>query len=491
MGKEYRLLFLLLLLPVLAGAQLCEGEMGESALHEHFGSGHNYGPALPEGATTYEYVTSFPVAGTYMVSNRSQLNGAKWHPGLDNTPNDGNGYMLLFDADETPGEFFNIVLDSLCPGTRYEFSAYAANLVTPYSCMGQGILPDIRFELRDTLTGNLLASVETGELPNTSILRWSKYGMTFTLPPGQDAVRLLLINNAGGGCGNDIAIDDIRIHICNPGREQSVVLCAGESVEVNGKVYTEPGVYKDTIPGASFCHDSILVTEVRSGAAEVNAIDTFVCGGEAFRVGTNTYSEPGFYIDTLLNEAGCDSIVHLQLSTASLSASLEASADSIALGRSVRLQASGQGEGPLIWTWLTTDGLSCTDCTNPVAEPLTTTNYVLSVQDGITGCRDTLEKEVTVLPCEAVFAPSAFSPNGDGRNDTFRPLYGDCVQEVSLLEVYNRWGGLVYRSAVPNEAWDGYAKGRLCNVGPYLFRALLRLKDGKEQWVQGELQLLR
>jgi len=95
MGKEYRLLFLLLLLPVLAGAQLCEGEMGESALHEHFGSGHNYGPALPEGATTYEYVTSFPVAGTYMVSNRSQLNGAKWHPGLDNTPNDGNGYMLL------------------------------------------------------------------------------------------------------------------------------------------------------------------------------------------------------------------------------------------------------------------------------------------------------------------------------------------------------------------------------------------------------------
>jgi gliding motility-associated-like protein len=491
MSKGYRLLHLLLLLPVLATGQLCEGEMGAAALHEDFGKGHNFGPPLPAGATTYEYVTSFPVTGTYMVSNRTQLNGAKWHPGLDHTPDDGNGYMLLFDADENPGAFFNVVLDSLCPGTRYEFSAYAANLVTPSSCMGQAILPDIRFELRDTLTNSLLASLETGELPNTPILRWTKYGMTFTLPPGRDAVRLLLLNNAGGGCGNDIAIDDIRISICNPGRRQSVVLCEGESVEVNGSVYTAPGLYQDTVPGAAFCHDSILVTEVRSGTAELAALDTFICEGAAFTVGPNAYTEPGFYVDTLLNEAGCDSIVHLQLTAASLSAAIDASADSVALGRSVHLQASGRGEGPLVWSWQAADGLSCTDCPDPIAAPLVSTDYRLVVRDELTGCRDTLVKKITVLPCESVYTPNAFSPNNDGRNDTFRPLYGDCVQEVLLLEVYNRWGGLVFQSKGPDEAWDGRANGAPCHVGGYLFRAVVRLKDGKEQLVQGELQLLR
>lgn len=491
MWNKYRLLLLLSLIPGLAFAQLCDGEMGVNALYKNFGEGYNFGPPLTAGTTTYEYTTTIPAPGTYMVSNRTQLNGATWHPGLDHTPNDGFGYMLLFDAGSVPGEFYNVVLDSLCPGTRYEFSAWASNIVTPSSCAGQNILPDIRFELRDPTTNNLLASLETGAIPATSTLRWEKYGMTFSLPQGQDAVRLLLINNAAGGCGNDIALDDIRISVCNPIREQTVVLCSGEAAEVNGKVYSTPGMYKDTIPGVGFCHDSILLTEVRVGGAERTVLDTFICEDGVFMVGNQAYTEPGFYIDTLSTADGCDSVVQLQLTRAQLKAGLVASADRIEMGQTVRLQASGVGEGPLIWSWLTAEGVSCRTCTDVVAQPLEPTKYRLAVHDSLTGCRDTLEQQIHVLPCHSIYTPTAFSPNGDGRNDLFRPLFGDCVEGVSRLEIYNRWGSLVFRSTQADAAWDGYAKGVLCNAGFYIYRAVLLLKNGKKRMVQGELLLLR
>jgi gliding motility-associated-like protein len=485
-------LILLLLLPGLLAAQLCEGEMGVAALYDDFGMGNNFGPELPPGTTTYQYSTTYPpIPGSYYVTNLSQINGAAWHPGLDFTPGDGSGYMLVFDADEVPGEFYNRILDGLCPGTRYEFGAWISNVVTPNTCGGQSILPDVRFELRDPDSGALLASVDTGELPTTAVLRWFQYGMTFTLPPGQDAVRLLLINNAAGGCGNDVAIDDISLRICNPGRQQVVELCSGESLEINGNVYSESGLYVDTIPGAAFCHDSILVTEIRVVAPDVTVVDTFVCEGGGFVVGDKKYTEPGIYIDTLVASGGCDSIVELRLTAAELSAELTAERDTVILGEAVQLQAVGNGVGPLIWSWLPEEGLDCTDCLQPTVLPFETTNYSLTVKDSLTGCRDTLEQRITVLPCEAIFVPSAFSPNGDGRNDLFRPYVGDCVEAVASLEVYDRWGSLIYRSRGADVAWDGQAKDRPCKVGVYVYLISVRLKDGKDRLLRGELQLLR
>ncbi len=143
------LFFLLFASPIWSLAQLCEGEPGAAALSEGFGQGTNFGPPLPSGITSYSYNDGSPQTGTYMVTNRTQLNGANWHDGLDNTPDDGFGYMLLFDAADTPGEFFSLLIDGLCPGTRYEFSAFITNVVTPSACGGESTEPSIRFDLRD------------------------------------------------------------------------------------------------------------------------------------------------------------------------------------------------------------------------------------------------------------------------------------------------------------------------------------------------------
>jgi len=81
----------------------------------------------------------------------------------------------------------------------------------------------------------------------------------------------------------------------------------------------------------------------------------------------------------------------------------------------------------------------------------------LSVLDRY-GCADTICRTVTIL-VPAIFIPNAFSPDGDGLNDTFYPYVLDVVREDHLLQVFDRWGELIFDSSDPGEGWDGYYKG--------------------------------
>jgi gliding motility-associated-like protein len=485
-------LFIGLCLPLGALAQnLCDGEPGAAALSVDFGSGTNFGAALPPGVTNYEYTTN-PRGGTYLVTNTPALNGGAWHQGMDHTPGDTDGYMLLFDATDEPGEFYNRLLEGLCPGTRYEFRVWVANVAVPAACDFESIEPDLRFELRHPATGELLGSTETGPIPTSDELSWLPYGLTFVLPDGLSSVRLLLINNAPGGCGNDLAIDDISLRICNPAREQSFTLCSGDSIAINGKWYSESGVYVDTLPGAPACNDSLLITRLDVISARRLQIDTTLCEGETFQFGGQSYRQGGLFVDTLRSRGGCDSVIaELDLSFAAFFASLYVEEDTIEMGSATQFQASASGEGTIRWIWSPADGLSCTDCPMPVARPVRTTTYSVTVTDERTGCFADFLSTITVLPCERFYVPNAFSPNRDGRNDAFTVLPGDCVQAVQRLEIYDRWGGQLYDGLDEQAVWNGNCGGKPCPVGLYVYRAELVLLDGSVVEVVGEIQLLR
>lgn len=86
----------------------------------------------------------------------------------------------------------------------------------------------------------------------------------------------------------------------------------------------------------------------------------------------------------------------------------------------------------------------------------------------------------------AVYVPTAFSPNGDGRNDLFRCRVNDDISKYQL-QVFNRWGTLVFQSNDPGQAWDGYRQP----AGSYVW--VLVYTDSKLQGrrQQGSLVLVR
>jgi hypothetical protein len=57
-----------------------------------------------------------------------------------------------------------------------------------------------------------------------------------------------------------------------------------------------------------------------------------------------------------------------------------------------------------------------------------------------------------------IFVPTAFTPNGDGVNDLFRPV-GVGIKSIEYFRVYNRWGELVFSTTVNGRGWDGKIQG--------------------------------
>lgn len=198
-----------------AYAQLgfCTGNSGDPIFIETFGTGTTDGPELAPGTTTYQYVSSgSPNDGQYTISSTS--NYYDWHNTPDHTPNDTNGKMFVVNADFTAGEFFRRNITGLCENTSYEFSSWLVNLLPSSGCGGSGIPINVKFEIWDITDTTLLASGDTGVIPNTNSANWQQYGLTFQTLPAQTAVILKMRNNANGGCGNDLAIDDIIFKTC-------------------------------------------------------------------------------------------------------------------------------------------------------------------------------------------------------------------------------------------------------------------------------------
>ncbi|MEO7120286.1 MAG: gliding motility-associated C-terminal domain-containing protein [Ginsengibacter sp.] len=216
-------------------AQLCQGSLGDPVVNITFGAGQNPGPPLG-GTTNYIYVANdCPADGYYTIANSTNnCFGGTWHSlPQDHTPGDVNGYMMVVNASFQPGDFFVKTVDGLCPNTTYEFAAWIYNVLQSFACGGNGIKPNITFNI-ETATGTILKSYNTGDIPTGS--DWEQYGFFFSTSTGVNSVVLRLTNNAPGGCGNDLLLDDITFRACGPlvtanisGSPDSVNVCTGDS----------------------------------------------------------------------------------------------------------------------------------------------------------------------------------------------------------------------------------------------------------------------
>ncbi|MEZ4983871.1 MAG: hypothetical protein R2795_02340 [Saprospiraceae bacterium] len=356
MRKIYIAIAFLVLGKAVAFTQGCTGNLGDNIfVAGDFGSGEaNVLFPNPGIAPDYLYGGSLPpMDGSYVITN----NTGAW-PGLfgswlaigDNS-SDPNGYMMVVNASFSPGLFYDQVVTDLCDNTTYEFSADIINLIR-LGVAGH-IAPNVTF-----LIDNVV-QFTTGDIASSNT--WQTFGFTFTTAPGQTELRLSLRNNAPGGIGNDLAIDNISFRPCG---DQAYILpevpeniCEDGAplpltATVVGMLYDTPAVQWQTspdginnwvdIPGATnitYFHDQLSAgsyfyrfllansplnlandkCRVNSNVKQVIVqpkayqIRDTICTGGTYNVGSSTYNATGMYVDSLLSSIGCDSIVYLDL----------------------------------------------------------------------------------------------------------------------------------------------------------------------------------
>lgn len=277
-------LFFFLFSHLWAKAQVCTGDLGTAILGAgtDFGSGTNtFGNPL--GATTnYNFVSGTPNDGSYtIVKNTANLNPG-WHLNITNhTPNDPNGYMMVVNASNTPGIFYQTTVTGLCPGVTYEFASYIINILR-----NPGIRPNINFTIENN--GVIIKQFSTGDIPEGSPTDWVKYGTIFTTPLNVGTITLKMTNQNPGGNGNDLALDDITFRPCGPKITPVIVststntanICEGQNASVDlsatvSSVYANPvyqwqvstnnGWVDLNLPGAQSTQVTVTYTNAVAG----------------------------------------------------------------------------------------------------------------------------------------------------------------------------------------------------------------------------------
>lgn len=99
--------------------------------------------------------------------------------------------------------------------------------------------------------------------------------------------------------------------------------------------------------------------------------------------------------------------------------------------------------------------------------------------------------QLQMMPgCDTFYMPGAFTPNGDGNNDVFRPIHSPYLTNY-LLEIYNRWGQRVYADKDILKGWDGTTGGRPLPSGTYVWMIRYENFEKKVRYLKGEVLLLR
>jgi len=161
--------------------------------------------------------------------------------------------------------------------------------------------------------------------------------------------------------------------------------------------------------------------------------------------------------------------------------------ETITQGQSIQLTASGG----IRYSWKPPTFLNNDTIYNPLADPKQTTTYRVLITDE-NNCSVMDSVLLIVLSCEVAefFMPTAFSPNGDGENDILYLRGPDCITQMQL-QLYNRWGELVFETTNLSKGWDGKFHGKTMESGVFTYYLNATLSNAQKISRKGNVTLLR
>ena len=150
---------------------------------------------------------------------------------------------------------------------------------------------------------------------------------------------------------------------------------------------------------------------------------------------------------------------------------------------------AGSFNGTPSFLWSPSTGLSNPQVSNPTSVLQDDITYVVTVTTS-QGCEAKDSVKITVFKGSAVYVPTGFTPNSDGKNDNLRGLYIG-IKKVHYFRIYNRWGQQIFSTNSLSEGWDGTIKGVKQQTGTYVW--MLKAEDiaGKIYEMKGISTLIR
>jgi gliding motility-associated-like protein len=347
---------------------------------------------------------------------------------------------------------------------------------------------------------------------------WSNGGATQTITVNTAGQYWVQVTNANNCQARD-TVNLLNVHpipVVSIGNDTS--FCQGGSVVLNAGpgfnsylwntgatgtsiTATTAGWHWVQVSNAFGCtnRDSMRITSVFPGPAISLGNDTVLCAGSSLTLGpgngfaaylwqngsannTITVNTAGLYWVQVTDANGCigrDSMQVLRISP--LPANFAPPTTGMCIYEPVLVRGAG---GYSQYLWSTGSTGSSLLVTAPGSYWLQVTNA-----DGCVAREDFL---VFDRNCKVgIYFPNAFTPGGDGRNDTYRPgVYGFLSSFV--MEIYNRYGERVYRTTDPSKGWDGTYKGAPQNIGTYVWMCTYRFRDAPAAVTEkGNLVLIR
>ena len=168
----------------------------------------------------------------------------------------------------------------------------------------------------------------------------------------------------------------------------------------------------------------------------------------------------------------------------------------INLGENTDLEAVVTPATALVdYSWMPDTFLTCYNCPDPTAEPPNTTTFTVTVSDQ-EGCTASDDVTVFLVKNRPIYIPNAFTPNGDGTNDSFTIYGGISARKIQMLRIFNRWGALIYEGqdidlGDPTQGWDGTFKGETLQPDVFAFYALIEFIDDEVILYEGDLTILK
>jgi gliding motility-associated-like protein len=260
---------------------------------------------------------------------------------------------------------------------------------------------------------------------------------------------------------------------------KSISVCIDEGFIYDGTLYTPPFTLRDTLLSNIFCDTILTITGTVAQPPIIEQLYS-ICPGDTIQINNQLVTNAIQFMDTISVVGNCDTIINVSVVNAETPKPFLPIDTILCTGERILITSPYKNT---IWN----GSLRATEYTITNCDPV----HVDVINEF--GCK--FSQLMKVRPCcdiNGMYVPNAFSPQSDSPYNTFKPYLITSRCTAYHLQIYDRWGELVYTGTQSDNGWDGTFRGKNAPSGVYVW--VMNISTGKgfdKNILSGDVTLIR